>query len=171
MPPSPSHFLKEPHLTASKTKDAPEGLREDSGVPVGTSAATPTPKPSSTLSESLSAAVDASAPLHILGQDDFELALSEIFMRPGSRREARSSGIIALTSREHPFLFKTPKDRASYVFKNVFGLVWPCHASQQEKRRLMQSFHEGWESGDLEFLAEVPFPEIDQYREHLTCTG
>ncbi len=46
------------------------------------------------------------------------------------------------------------------MYQSVVGLCHPCSKSDDEKRRLNQAFENGWDSGELEFLADVPKKDL-----------
>ncbi len=62
------------------------------------------------------------------------------------------------------FFYRDEKSSARHMYQNVIGLVYPCSKSDAEKRRLGQAFEDGWESGDLEFLASVPREDLGLYQ-------
>lgn len=112
-----------------------------------------------TLSVSLSASVAACGPLGIIGDDLFEQVMRELWVTERGRKESRRTGAIILGGGLKP-MFRDPEARASYVYKNIVGLVWPCALSEMERRRLENGFRNGWATGDLAFLAEVPFGDL-----------
>lgn|GEM_PF-5648844 len=151
------------------------GAQRSVQPPKGVAAGAPKEKDDKALSESLRASVEATAPLYILGPDVFEEVSEEALRTFVHRDNAREAGMHMLP--DLPYLFLDEKARALYVYKNIVGLVWPCHKPDLERRSLEQKFEDGWASGDLAFLAAVPESETDFYRETLcepcveACTG
>jgi len=143
---------------------------EDSGEPLSPAESQPTRKPSAALSDSLRASVDASAPLHILGDDLYEEVLGALFKTRAGRQESQTKGMLynPNVSPSLPFLFRDREARAWYVFESINGLTYPCDLSQPERDRLKRGFNRGWADGSLDaplsFLAEVPLSEVDKYR-------
>lgn len=138
----------------------------DSGAPVSTSESQPTRKPTATLSDSLRASVDASAPLHILGDDLYQEVLEALFKSKNGRQESQTRGMLynPNVTPALPFLFRDRHSRAWYVFQSINGLTYPCALSQPERNRLKRGFERGWADGSLSFLAEVPLSDYEGYK-------
>jgi hypothetical protein len=117
------------------------------------------------LSEPLRAAVEVTAPLLILRPDLFAEALGDLFSTAAGRAESEGKGMIYVPGL--PFMYRDPEARASHLFDDLAGLCWPCTKGELERARLRKVFAEGWASGDLRFLAEVTFEQLDEHREEL----
>ena len=143
----------------------------DSGTPVSPTESKPTRKPPATLGDSLRASVDASAPLHILGDDLYQEILEDLFKTKAGRQESQTKGMIynPNVTPALPFLFRDRHSRAWYVFQSINGLIYPCGLSQPERDRMKRGFERGWADGSLDaplaFLAEVPLSDFESYRQ------
>ncbi|KUJ79953.1 hypothetical protein AVO44_07210 [Ruegeria profundi] len=155
-----------------------QSLSVDSEPPKALSESQPTKNPLGPLSESLRASLgelpdDA---LSILGPELFDQANKEL-NRTAKRREANSlNGVLYNAIDEQMrFFYRDEKSRARHMYQNIVGLVYPCSKTDTEKRRLNQAFEDGWESGDLEFLASIPRADLGLYMSQVdsavTCTG
>jgi hypothetical protein len=142
---------------------------EDSGEPLSPRESKPTRKPSATLSDSLRASVDASAPLHILGDDLYEEVLNTLFKSKNGRQESQTRGMLynPNVTPALPFLFRDRRSRAWYVFQSISGFTFPCDLSQPERDRLNRGFERGWADGSLSFLAAVSLSDCEGYRKRL----
>lgn len=152
-----------------ETPMGPEGLIEDSGESLSPSEALPTQNTLKALSDSLSAPVRASSPLHILGEELYEKVEGEMFSRKRGQSASDNSGMIYNPNYSLPssFLFRDPKARAWYVFQAIVGLTYPCGFDQIKRNQLKQGFERGWADGSLSFLPEVLLEDIGVYRERL----
>lgn len=96
-----------------------------SGQPQSATVSGSTKKPSAALSDSLRAAVDALAPLHILGDDLYEEILQALFKSRTGRQESQTKGMLynPNITPALPFLFRDREARAWYVFECINGLT------------------------------------------------
>ncbi len=107
-------------------------------------------------------------PLRILGPDLFELAVTKLYRKSMTRDESRTNGMIfPRIGDRNPSFWRDRQARADYIYKCIVGLTWPCEYSQAKRQTLAKNFKDGWASGDLAFLADVSFGELDVYREML----
>jgi hypothetical protein len=98
----------------------------------------------------------------------FEEVIQELWTTETGRKESRRKGALLLVGEGIPPMFREPEARAFYVYQNIMGMTWPSTLTDLEKQRLRVKFTEGWASGELAFLAEVPFgEELSVYREAL----
>jgi len=164
------------------TNDKPsEGLEDDSGESLSPVESSHSPEPPKPLSEppvdtkstkadieELLSSILLNDPLRILGPDLFELAITKLYRKAMTKDESRTNGMIyPKLGDRNPFFWRDREARASYVYKCIVGLTWPCDYSQAKRQRLAQNFTDGWTSSDLVFLADVPFDELEVYREML----
>ncbi len=146
----------------------------DSEPPKALSESQPTKNPLGPLSESLRASLSElpDDALSILGPELFDQANKELNRTAKSREANSQSGVIfnVIDSRMR-FLYRDKKSRARHMFQNFFGLVYPTSKSDPDKRCLGQAFEDGWESGDLEFLARVQSEDLGLHRYVLSNNG
>ena len=148
-----------------ETQIAPERLIEDSGEFLSPSEVLPAQNTLKALSDSLSAAVRASSPLHILGEELYEDVEEEMFRRKREQTASDNLGMIFNPNYSLPssFLFRDPKARAWYMYQDIVGLTYPCDFDQIKRNQLKQAFERGWADGSLSFLSEVPLGDIKTY--------
>ncbi len=138
----------------------------DSGLPKAPSESPPITNALTPLSESLRASLSALSDdaLSILGPELFEQANKELNRSPQMRAENNRNGTLFNAIDGYMrFFYRDEKSRARHMYENVVGLVYPCSKTDAEKRRLVQAFEDGWESGELEFLASVPKEDLGLY--------
>ncbi len=138
----------------------------DSEPPKVTPDSPPITKRLTPLSESLRAALDAlpDDALSILGLELFDQANTELNRWPQGRESNKRSGMLFnAVDGKMRFFYRDEKSRARHMYQNIVGLCYPCSKSETEKRRLNQAFEDGWESGELEFLASVPKGDLGLY--------
>ncbi len=155
------------------TRGCSQSISVDARRPGANELPLPITKPLSPLSESLRASLSAlpDDALSILGPELFDQANNVLNRRPQSRNANNQSGVLfsAIDGRMQ-FYYRDEKSRARHMYQNVVGLVYPCSRTDIEKRRLNRAFEDGWESGELEFLASVPKEDLGCYGDVLSDT-